>query len=151
MPPLITEYGLLELFLVSAASSVLPVPTEPTIAFLLAKHTGPLIVLLILIPGSVIGASVGYLLGRYGIRRVIPFHNLERERRVREWFQKYGLVLLVISPWIPFGGDLVPIAAGFEKYSPSLFLVAITVGKAIKGAAVVYFISYFLPLTGLHF
>ena len=148
---MITEYGLFELFLVSAASSVLPVPTEPTIAFLLAKDIGPFIILLILIPGSVIGASVGYLLGRYGIRRVIPFHNLERERRVREWFQKYGLALLIISPWIPFGGDLVPIAAGFEKYNPPLFLAAITIGKAIKGIAVVYFISYFLPLTGLHF
>ncbi|MGZ4904970.1 MAG: YqaA family protein [Halobacteriota archaeon] len=134
----------------SATSSVLPIPTEPTIALLLSKNASALIILLVLIPGSVIGASVGYLLGRYGVRRVIPFHNREREQRVREWFQKYGLALLLVSPWLPFVGDLVPIAAGFEKYSPSLFLVAITIAKAIKGTAIVYFIAFFLPLTGLH-
>ena len=70
--PFITNYGLLELFLVAATSSVLPTPTEPTIALLLSENVSPLVILLVLIPASVLGASVGYLLGKYGIRRIIP-------------------------------------------------------------------------------
>jgi len=127
---------------------VLPIPTEPTIALLLSNSTSPFLILLILIPGSIIGASVGYLLGKYGIRRIIPFHNREREKRVQDWFRKYGAALLLISPWIPFAGDLVPIIAGVESYDPALFLVAISVGKAIKGAAIVYVIAFFLPFVG---
>ncbi|MFZ0011923.1 MAG: hypothetical protein WAL97_08490 [Halobacteriota archaeon] len=57
---------MLELFLVSATSSVLPIPAEPTIALLLSENVSPLVILLVLIPASVLGASVGYLLGNTG-------------------------------------------------------------------------------------
>jgi membrane protein YqaA with SNARE-associated domain len=146
----IGNYGLLELFLVSATSSVLPIPTEPTIALLLSENVNPLVILIVLIPASVLGASVGYLLGKYGIRRIIPFHNPEREERVHAWFGKYGAALLIISPWIPFAGDLVPIVAGIEEFNPITFLIIIFVAKAIKGAAIVYFLSFFIQLVGLH-
>ena len=149
--PFITNYGLLELFLVAATSSVLPIPTEPTIALLLSENVSPPVILLVLIPASVLGASVGYLLGKYGIRRIIPFHNPEREEKVRAWFGKYGAALLIISPWIPFAGDLVPIVAGVEEFNPTSFLIIIFVGKAIKGIAIVYFLSFFVHQVGLHF
>jgi membrane protein YqaA with SNARE-associated domain len=142
---------LLELFLVAATSSVLPIPTEPTIALLLSENVSLPVILLVLIPASVLGASVGYLLGQYGIRRIIPFHNPEREKRVRAWFGKYGAALLLVSPWIPFAGDLVPIVAGIEEYNPTTFLIIMFVAKTIKGTAVVYFLSFFVQLVGLHF
>ena len=148
--PLITDYGLLELFLVSATSSVLPIPTEPTIALLLSDDVSPLIILLVLVPASVLGASVGYLLGKYGIQRIIPFHNPDREKRIKEWFGKYGAALLMVSPWIPFAGDLVPIVAGIEDFNPTTFLVIMFVAKAIKGTAIVYFLSFFVQLLSLH-
>ena len=149
--PFITNYGLLELFLAATTSSVLPIPTEPTIALLLSENVSPLVILLVLIPASVLGASVGYLLGKYGIRRIIPFHNPEREKRVRDWFGKYGAALLIVSPWIPFAGDLVPIVAGIEEYNPTTFIIFMFVAKAIKGTAIVYFLSFFVQLVGLHF
>jgi membrane protein YqaA with SNARE-associated domain len=148
--PFIINYGLLELFLVSATSSVLPIPTEPTIVLMLSENVSPLVILLVLIPASVLGASVGYLLGKYGIRRIIPFHNPEREERVRAWFGKYGAALLIISPWIPFAGDVVPIVAGIEEFNPTTFLIIMFVAKAIKGTAIVYFLSFFVQLVGLH-
>jgi len=77
-------------------------PTEPTIALLLSVNVSPLVILLELIHASVLGASVGYFLGKYGIHRINPFHNPEREKRVRAWFDKPGALLLIISPWIPF-------------------------------------------------
>ena len=149
--PFITNYGLLELLLISATSSVLPIPTEPTVALLLSENVSPLVILLVLIPASVLGASVGYLLGKYGIRRIIPFHNPDREKRVQAWFGKYGAALLIISPWIPFVGDVVPIVAGIEEFSPTTFVIIMFVAKTIKGAAIVYFLSFFVQLVGLHF
>ena len=149
--PFITNYGLLELFLVAATSSVLTFPTEPTIALQKRENLSPLVLLFVLVPASVLGASVGYLLGKYGIRRIIPFHNPEREKRVRAWFGKYGAALLIVSPWIPFAGDLVPIVAGIEEYNPTTFLIIMFVAKTIKGTAVVYFLSFFVQLVGLHF
>ncbi len=143
--PLMSEYGLLELFAVSALSSVLPIPTEPTIVLLLQVHVNVALMLAVLFVGSVIGASVGYALGRYGVRKIIPFHNPEREKRTREWFTRYGAALLLISPWIPFLGDLVPIAAGVEEYRVSRFLSVISVAKFVKGAAIIYVLSFFTP------
>jgi membrane protein YqaA with SNARE-associated domain len=72
--------GLLELFFVSATSSVLPFPTEPTIALLLGDKVIPLIILIVLVPASVLGAFIGYIFGMFGIRRIIPFHNPEPEK-----------------------------------------------------------------------
>jgi membrane protein YqaA with SNARE-associated domain len=58
----------------------------------------PLVILLVLIPASVLGASVGSLLRKYEIRRSILFHNPEREKKVQVWFSKYVAALLIISP-----------------------------------------------------
>ena len=58
---------------------------------------------------------------------------------------------MLVSPWIPFAGDLVPIVAGIEEYNPTTFLIIMFVAKTIKGTAVVYFLSFFVQLVGLHF
>jgi membrane protein YqaA with SNARE-associated domain len=72
------------------------------------------------------------------------------ESIVKEWFNKYGAALLLISPWIPFAGDLVPIVAGVESFKLSTFLVIMFVAKAIKGVAIVYFLSFFVQLLNFH-
>lgn len=141
---------MLELFFVSATSSVLPIPTEPTIALLLGDKVIPLIILIVLVPASVLGAFIGYIFGMFGIRRIIPFHNPERERRVKHWFEKHGAALLLISPWIPFAGDIVPIVAGVESFKLSTFLVIMFVAKAIKGTAILLFLSFFVQLLNFH-
>jgi membrane protein YqaA with SNARE-associated domain len=148
--PLITNYGLLELFAVSTVSSIVPIPTEPTVAFLLAAHVNQLLVIVVLVTGSMIGASIGYVIGKYGVRRVLPFHNLERERRARAWFAKYGAFVLLISPWAPFFGDVIPIVAGIESYNVANFIAVMLIAKLIKGVAIVYFISIFLQLAPVH-
>ncbi len=148
--PLISSYGLLGLFFVAATSSVLPIPTEPSIALLLGGNVSPPVILLVLVPASVLGAVGGYVIGKYGIQRIIPSHNPHRERRVRDWFNKYGAVLLLVSPWMPFVGDLVTVAAGVENFKPSRFLGIMFAAKAIKGAAIVYFLALFVQLLNLN-
>ena len=38
----------------------------------------------------------------------------------------------IISPWIPFAGDLEPIIAGIEDFNPLAFLIAILVAKGYQ-------------------
>jgi membrane protein YqaA with SNARE-associated domain len=58
--------------------------------------------------------------------------------------------LFIISPWIPFAGDVVPIVAGIEELNPTTFLIIVFVAKAIKGTAIVYLLSSFVQLVGVH-
>ncbi|MGZ4937853.1 MAG: YqaA family protein [Halobacteriota archaeon] len=145
------DYLLLELFVVNLTAPFHPFPAEPTIAILLDKQVDPLIVSAIVISGSFLGAVVGYVIGKHGIRRFIPDADRERMQQAQQWFGKYGGVMLLASPWIPFAGDLVSIVAGIERYAVDRFLVFMLAAKVIKGVALVYFISFFLQYAGLHF
>jgi membrane protein YqaA with SNARE-associated domain len=141
---------LLELFLVNLTAVFHPIPAEPTIAVLLDLHVSPLLILLVVIAGSFLGAVLSFVIGKYGLRRIIPFHDSERDLRVQQWFQKYGAALLLASPWIPFAGDFVPLVAGVENYDLSRFAIVMLVARLIRDTATVYFISFFLQFSGLH-
>ncbi|VVB59289.1 SNARE associated Golgi protein [uncultured archaeon] len=134
--------GLLSLFVVALLSSVIPIPTELPIVELLRSGELPLYVFIVLTAGSIIGAFIGYFIGRYGLTRlrIFHFHSKETENNVRGWFQKHGEAFIIISPWIPFVGDLAPIIVGIEKYDSRKFLVVISIAKALKSAGIVYFI-----------
>ena len=135
---LFIAYGLSGLFLISLISSVIPIPTEPIVFALLRMGENPEIVLVLLITGSIIGASIGYLLGKYELRRIIPFHNKKKEEQMQIYFRKYGGVILLISPWIPIIGDLAPMVAGIENYESKKFLIVISIAKIIKSIAIIY-------------
>ncbi len=136
---LLLSYGLLGLLIVALISSVLPIPTEPIVFELLDAGEDPKIVLTILVIGSIIGALVGYSLGKYGLKKIIPFHNEEREKNAQMYFRRYGTLFLLISPWIPIVGDLAPMVAGIENYESKRFLVIISIAKIIKNVGIVYF------------
>jgi membrane protein YqaA with SNARE-associated domain len=136
---LLLSYGLIGLLVVSLISSVVPVPTEPVVFELLHAGENPKILLAVLVIGSIIGALVGYSLGKYGLKKIIPFHNEEREKNAQKYFRRYGTLFLLISPWIPIVGDLAPMVAGIENYESKRFLVIISIAKIIKNVGVVYF------------
>lgn len=48
----------------------------------------PEIILMTLIVGSIIGASLGYLVGKYELRKIIPFHDKEKEKQMQMYFRK---------------------------------------------------------------
>jgi membrane protein YqaA with SNARE-associated domain len=131
-------YGLPGLFLIGLISSIIPIPTEPIVFALLRMGENPEIVLILLITGSIIGASIGYLVGKYELRRIIPFHNKKKEEEMQMYFRKYGGVILLVSPWIPIVGDLAPMVAGIENYESKKFLIVISIAKIIKSIAIVY-------------
>jgi len=131
-------YGIAGLFLISLISSIIPIPTEPVVFGLLDIGKKPEIILIILIAGSIIGASLGYLLGKYELRKIIPFHDKEKEKEMQMQFRKYGALFLLVSPWIPLVGDLAPMVAGIENYGSKRFLIVISTAKIIKSFGIVY-------------
>ncbi len=136
---LFISYGLAGLFAIGLISSIIPIPTEWVVFGLVDIGKKPEIILITLIISSIIGASLGYLIGKYELRKVIPFHDKEKEKRMQMHFRKYGAALLLVSPWIPVVGDLAPMVAGLENYEAKRFLTMISVAKIIKSLGIVYF------------
>jgi membrane protein YqaA with SNARE-associated domain len=131
--------GLKGLFAISIISSLIPIPTEPVVFTLIGLEIPAYQITLILFTGSLIGATIGYTLGRYELRKLLSRHYKKHEARVRSQMQEYGIeLLLFISPWIPIVGDLAPIVAGFENYDARKFFIIITLAKAVKSIGVVY-------------
>ena len=142
---LFIEYGLMGLFGISIVSSIIPIPTEFVIVALLRVGENPVTIIITLIVGSIIGASLGYLVGKYELQKLMPFHKEEREKEVHMHFRKYGAALLLVSPWIPLVGDLAPMVAGIENYETKKFLIVISGAKIFKSTLVV-----FLLINGIH-
>ena len=132
---LLISYGMLGLFIIALISSIIPIPTEPVIFGLLDVGKKPVFVLAL---GSIAGAYIGYLLGKYELRKLIPFHDKKKELMMQIQFRRYGALLLLVSPWIPIVGDLAPMVAGIENYESRKFLLVISVAKTIKCIGIIY-------------
>ena len=126
------------LLFISLISAILPIPTEPVVFGLLDVGKKPELILIVLIVGSIAGAVIGFLLGKYELRKIIPFHNKENEEMMQKHFRKYSAAFLLISPWIPVVGDLAPMVAGIENYETKKFLVIISIAKTIKCIGIIY-------------
>ncbi|MCZ7399823.1 MAG: VTT domain-containing protein [Candidatus Methanoperedens sp.] len=135
---LVIAYGLPGLFLIALISSIIPIPTEPVIFTLLKIGENSEIILITLVIGSILGAFIGYLVGMYGLRKIVMFHSMQKERQIQLHFRKYGALYLLVSPWIPFVGDLAPMVAGRENYELKRFLIVISAAKLIKSIGIVY-------------
>ncbi len=135
---LFVYYGIIGLFAIGILSSIIPIPTEPVVLGLLDVGENPELVFMVLIAGSILGASLGYILGKYELRRFMPFHDHEKEKKMQRYFQEYGGFLLLVSPWIPVVGDLAPMVAGIENYDTKKFLIIISAAKMIKGIGIIY-------------
>ncbi|MDD5473326.1 MAG: VTT domain-containing protein [Candidatus Methanoperedens sp.] len=135
---LFVSYGILGLFLTGLISSIIPIPTEPVVFTLLDIGKKPEIILITLVIGSILGAFLGYLVGIYGLRKIVRFHSMQKERQVQLHFRKYGTLYLLVSPWIPLVGDLAPMIAGRENYDLKKFLIVISAAKTIKSIGIVY-------------
>lgn len=141
-----TKYGLVGLFFNGMLSSFIPIPTELTTAALLAARENEMRIFITLTVGSIIGGFIAYYLGYTGYNlshRIKKITRLDDRRSQRSYalLARYGWLLIFISPWIPVGGDVIPIIAGIKKYDLTKFTVAMVLGKTIKAVAIVYFLN----------
>ncbi|VVB54362.1 SNARE associated Golgi protein [uncultured archaeon] len=132
-------YGMVGLFIVSFLSSLIPIPTEAVVFGLLGAGGDSGIIFIILTLGSILGAFLGYLIGKHGLTKLIQsYKNKEKQEQTNRYFLKYGAFLLLVSPWIPFVCNLAPVVAGIQNYDSKRFLIIISIANIIKCFAIVY-------------
>lgn len=142
MPELLTEYGLLSLFLLSfCASTLLPLGSEWLLVALLLNGDSPTVTVAVATLGNSLGALTSYLIGRIGsdwlISRLLRIDKY-RQQQAEHWFNRYGSWALLFS-WLPLLGDPLCLVSGSLKTPLLRFSILVTSGKFLRysGVAVV--------------
>lgn len=125
------------------SATILPGTSEVLLAGLQTQGYDTLSLWLWATTGNVLGSFVNWLLGGYFLhfenRRWFPFRH-DQLQRAQQWFQKYGVWSLLLA-WAPLIGDALTFIAGVMKVRPLLFLLLVTLGKGLRYALILGFIS----------
>ncbi|MDQ3773501.1 MAG: DedA family protein [Pseudomonadota bacterium] len=125
------------------SATLAPGGSEAVLAWLVAQTAhDPLWLLVIATAGNTLGAVSTWLLGRlaalgYPLERFMK----GRSEKALALVQRWGVWSLLLS-WLPVVGDGLCLAAGWLRFPFLACLAAITAGKLLRYAAVVY---AFLP------
>jgi len=124
------------------AATILPFSSEIVLSALYGAGGGEAVILwLVASTGNVLGALVNWGLGRYALhwqdRKWFPF-KADQLQRADAWFQRYGVWTLLLA-WVPVVGDPLTFVAGFLRVNVWVFLILVTIGKAGRYAAVLWF------------
>ena len=146
MPELLTEYGLLSLFLLSlCASTLIPLGSEWLLVTLVLGGSDPLAAVAVSSLGNTLGAITNYLIGLGGSRWLIEKLlriNERQQQRAHRWFARYGSWALLFS-WLPIVGDPLCLIAGMLRQSFAKFVLLVGIGKTAR-----YILVAYLALTG---
>ena len=146
MPELLTDHGLLSLFLLSlCASTLIPLGSEWLLVTLLLGGQDPLITVAIASLGNSLGAVTSYLIGLRGSRWLIENLlriNPQQQQRAKNWFERYGSWALLFS-WLPIVGDPLCLVAGILRHRFGKFILLVGIGKTAR-----YSLVALLTLTG---
>ncbi len=139
MPELLTEYGLLSLFLLSfCASTLLPLGSEWLLVALLLDGIDPTKSVLVATLGNSLGAATSYLIGRWGsdwlMAKVLRIDK-SQQQRAEHWFNRFGSWALLFS-WLPVVGDPLCLVSGSLKTPLLRFAILVTTGKGLRYASV---------------
>ena len=139
------DFGLVGLFLNGLLSSITPFPTEITVSALLLSGQSKEAIFAILTTASVLGGFLGYYIGFGGNKFLQRIKRVGNDGHGHKIFARYGWLAIFFSAWIPVIGDIIPVVAGAKKYDVKKFAIAISAGKVVKVAAIVYLSGLFLP------
>lgn len=122
-------------------SQLIVVPgTEPTMLFAgfnVDTHHLTLVGIIVFgILGDVLGASIAYAIGYFGLHEVLaargPLHIDERKiARAHGWFDRYGAASVAVSRIIPVFRSAPPYAAGIVKMPYLRFAAFATLGSTV--------------------
>lgn len=140
--PYLKAYGALAIFLIIYVESFgAPVPGETgVIASALLASQGELSIVAVyvaVLAGAILGDSTGYLIGRFGGRRILerlgPYVKLTPERLegIEARFRTHGIWLVVFARFLPLLRQLNGIVAGSLAMPWHLFLAANAAGAAM--------------------
>lgn len=139
------DFGLLGLFLNGILSSLTPFPTEITVAALILSGQSKEAIFVTLTVASVAGGFLGYYAGYGGNKFLNRVKRVKSDGHGHRMFARYGWLAIFFSAWIPVIGDIIPLVAGAKKYDLKKFAIAISAGKVVKVAAIVYLSGMLLP------
>ncbi len=136
------DLGYAGVTLMIVMSQVVIVPgTEATMMFAgfnVDTHNLTLIGIIIAgVLGDVIGASVCYAIGYFGLHEVLarpgsPVHIDERKIELtHRWFERYGAPVVAVSRLIPVFRSAPPYAAGIARMPFPRFVAMATLGSAV--------------------
>lgn len=118
-----------------------PGGSEFVLAYLAAQENAPLIKLLLIASvGNTLGALTTFGLGVLVARKYPMKERLSiSHQRGVSLLEKWGSAVLILS-WVPVIGDALCFAAGWLRFSFLLSFIAITIGKVLRYAMVIYLI-----------
>jgi membrane protein DedA with SNARE-associated domain len=139
---LIHHLGLGGVLMLTLMSAIVFVPgDEATMLFagfnVYQHHLTMLGIIAFGVLGDVIGGSLAYLIGYFGLNELLekipgPLHlephGLERAQR---WFDQYGTPAIAASRLIPLGRAAMPYAAGISRINFLRFLLPTVAGSII--------------------
>lgn len=149
-PTLATHFGVAGLFLWSLlAATLVPLSSEAALAAARAHEIAPTFILFAAATGgNVVGALINWVLGMWCLRfehkRWFPITTAQLHKAQMQ-FQRWGAIALLFS-WIPIIGDPLTFAAGALRYPLARFLIAVSLGKAARYAAVLWITELVLPV-----
>jgi membrane-associated protein len=110
-------------------------------------HLNLAIVLIGVFAAAVVGAQIGYWIGRrYGTRLFKPdarIFKTEYLEQAHEFFERRGAPAIVLARFIPFVRTIVPMLAGASRMPQSAFTAANVIGAAIWSIGITL-LGYFL-------
>lgn len=144
---LLTEWGYAGLFIGAIlAGSVLPFNSETVMAALYVAGLSPFWLLVWGSLGNIVGSVINCFIGRMGkMEWVEKYLRIKREKldRAQRWVSKYGPWMGLLA-WIPLLGSAITVALGLLRSNMPLTFTAISIGKIVRYALVLYGTSLFL-------
>lgn len=133
MPDVAAYAGLF--FVALAAATIFPAQSELLLASLHAsgRYDDGLLIL-VATAGNVAGSAANWALGRYLMhfqdRRWFPVSRSLVDRATG-WYRRFGFWSLLLA-WVPVIGDPLTLVAGILRVDLRLFLLLVTIGKAVR-------------------
>ncbi|MFW5451084.1 MAG: YqaA family protein [Methylophagaceae bacterium] len=140
----LAEYGLIGLGLSAfLAATLLPLSSELVLSALLIAGENPVALLLIATIANVAGSVVNYAIGRWGADTILHHWfrlSSQQTNNAEQQFNRYGKWSLLFA-WVPVVGDPLTLIAGMMHMPFGVFILLVTIGKALRYWALIYLSS----------
>lgn len=136
----VINYGFLGLFFFSFTESFIqPIPVDPVLVAAVAAGFNPHLALIIALAGSMLGASVGYLLGiKLGHPIAIRIFGKKPIDHAEVYLKKWGVFGVALAALTPFPFKIATWAAGIFEMPFAHFLISAILGRGLRFAIVTY-------------
>jgi len=118
------------------SSTLFPGGSEAMLLYKLNEGGDAVTLVIIATVGNVLGSLITYSMGRLGNEAVHKkWLRMDEAKvaRAERWFEKYGMPSLLFA-WLPIVGDPLCLVAGLLRSNVMMFLLLVTIGKAVRYA-----------------